>query len=215
MDKPSASFLLMSYNQQDFIVEAVQAAFAQTYTNLEIIISDDCSDDQTFQKIQDVSANYSGPHRLRINRNEKNLGLSAHVNWLAAASSGEYIVLAAGDDVSFPDRVEKSVSFLSENPDVPMVSMGFQTIDAAGRIEATSASATERYMDLDTYFSKRTFHPNGASRTYRRSIFERFGPLNVECPTEDTTLLLRAMMLGDIVDIPDIGIKYRRHGANL
>jgi len=77
---PRVTFFLFAYNQADFIRDACEAALAQTYTPLEVILSDDCSSDETFQIMQDVVASYSGPHQVRLNRNDQNLGLIGHVN---------------------------------------------------------------------------------------------------------------------------------------
>ena len=77
VERPLVSFLLFSYKQEAFIEAAMRAALAQTYEPLEIIVSDDCSPDGTFDIIKQIAAEYKGPHHLRINRNEKNRGMSS------------------------------------------------------------------------------------------------------------------------------------------
>ena len=59
---------------------SIEAAFAQTWSPLEILLSDDCSPDGTFAVMQEMAAAYSGPHRVILNRNPKNLGITAHVD---------------------------------------------------------------------------------------------------------------------------------------
>ena len=71
-DRPLITFALFAYNQERFIREAVAGAFSQTYSPLEIILSDDCSSDRTFEIIQEMTAGYEGPHKVILNRNEKN-----------------------------------------------------------------------------------------------------------------------------------------------
>jgi len=105
-DKPLITFTICAYNQEQFIREAVEGAFAQTYSPLEIILSDDCSKDRTFEIMREMTASYRGPHRLILNRNSTNLGLAGHCNRLAELAHGELLVGAAGDDISFPNRVE-------------------------------------------------------------------------------------------------------------
>ena len=65
---PLATFALFSYNQEDYICDAVEAAFLQIYTPLKIIISDDCSSDGTFEKILRLIKNYNGKHTSLCHR---------------------------------------------------------------------------------------------------------------------------------------------------
>ena len=103
-DKPLVTFAVIAYNQERFIREAVEGAFAQTYSPLEIILSDDGSSDKTFDVMQALVAKYDGPHHVMLNRNSKNLGLAGHVNHIMERATGDIIVLAAGDDISRPER---------------------------------------------------------------------------------------------------------------
>ena len=103
---PLVSFVIIAYNQEHYVVEAVAAAFAQTYSPLEIILSDDCSGDSTFEIMQRAAAEYKGPHRVVLNRNSSNLNIGGHVNAVAALATGELVVLAAGDDISVPTRTQ-------------------------------------------------------------------------------------------------------------
>ena len=74
---PPFSFLMITYNQEQYIADALNSALAQDYPNLEIIVSDDCSSDQTFAIATDIASNYRGPHKITLNRNEPNLGIGA------------------------------------------------------------------------------------------------------------------------------------------
>src|SRR5215210_7890630 len=102
MGKPLVTFMIFAYNQEQFIREAVRGALAQTYAPLELIFSDDCSHDRTFEIIEEEVANYDGPHKIVLNRNKENLGTGGHVNRVMELAKGELIVAAAGDDISLP-----------------------------------------------------------------------------------------------------------------
>ena len=78
--QPLITFAVISYKEEKYIREAVEAAFAQTYQPLEIILSNDCSGDRTFDIMREMAARYPGPHIVVLNRNEKNLGTGAHIN---------------------------------------------------------------------------------------------------------------------------------------
>ena len=91
------SFFLFAYNQELYIREACEAALAQDYADLEVVFSDDCSTDRTFEVMQEVARVYQGPHKIVLNRNRENQGLIGHVNLSHQISSGDLIVVAAGD----------------------------------------------------------------------------------------------------------------------
>ena len=61
-DRPLVTFALFAYNQEKYIREAVEGTFSQTYEPLEIILSDDCSSDRTFEIMEEMAATYDGPH---------------------------------------------------------------------------------------------------------------------------------------------------------
>ena len=100
---------LFTYNQEKFVGEAVQAALLQKCSPIEILISDDCSDDNTFDIVKKIVKTYKGPHKLILNCNDKNLGLQQHIDKLHQLSSGDVIIVAAGDDISHPDRCQKII----------------------------------------------------------------------------------------------------------
>lgn len=105
---PLVSFVLLTYNQQEFVQEAVRSALLQTYQPLEIVISDDASTDRTFENARAVIDEYKGPHSVIGCVNSRNMGTNAHLNVAVRKAKGEFIVVAAGDDVSLPGRVENS-----------------------------------------------------------------------------------------------------------
>lgn len=106
-ERPLVTFALFAYNQEKYIREAVEGAFAQTYEPLEIILSDDCSTDRTFEIMEEMAKAYSGRHRIITIKQPQNIGTIDHVLAVAELSQGQLIVVAAGDDVSLPERTEK------------------------------------------------------------------------------------------------------------
>lgn len=113
--KPLVTFALFAYNQEQFIRAAVEGAFSQTYEPLEIILSDDCSTDRTFEIMKEMSANYQGPHTVIVRRSSVNRGLGLHLEDVAFLVRSQYMVLAAGDDISLPHRTTALVSIMVKN----------------------------------------------------------------------------------------------------
>lgn len=215
---PLVTLTLFAYNQERFVREAVQAALNQDYEKLEIILSDDCSTDSTFEIINSIASDYSGPHEIIINRNPVNLGLAKHFSEIVKRARGEIIIVAAGDDISLPTRVSKTVEIFSSEPNATIVSFTDTVIDVDGkeRARARKQGPIElRKICLEDYLSGRSFSLSGASRGFRKKIFDIFGDLNDTCPTEDSPYILRGLMIGHALVSADCGILYRQHGKNL
>lgn len=188
---PLVTFALFAYNQEKFIREAVEGAFAQTYEPLEIILSDDCSTDRTFEIMQEMAAAYRGPHRVRAVQTPQNLGVVQHVLLRGREAAGEIVVVAAGDDISLPERVARHVPCYAD-PKVWAVSTGFQLIDEYGQLVDESASIigpriTQRVRPGEpTYL--RTMPEGyttiqGSTASYRKQVFsvvKNQGRMNAE-----------------------------------
>ena len=112
-EKPLVTISMAAYNQERFIRDSVRGVLAQTYEPLEIVISDDHSTDRTWEIINEEVAAYKasgGIHKnIVLNRNERNLGIALHSNVISALEHGVLRVANAGDDISFPNRVERIV----------------------------------------------------------------------------------------------------------
>lgn len=212
------TFALFAFNQERYIRDALEGAFCQTYEPLEIILSDDCSSDRTFEIMQEMSAIYDGPHDVQLRRNRVNLGIAEHVNVVFDISHGDILLLAAGDDISLPDRTKFSVNLLEKHPSAMAIMLSADVIDDSGTIVSETILKTtddeESIQEINDLLEQS--HANfGATRAIRRDILKYFGPLNKTCPTEDTPFLLRSLMCGTNVVSGHKGILYRKHDNNL
>lgn len=217
-DRPLVTFALFAYNQEKYIREAVEGAFSQTYEPLEIILSDDCSSDRTYEIMEEMAAAYDGPHQVRVRRNDRNFGLARHVNEVFGTSNGTIIIVAAGDDISLPERTSISVKLLRDNPDTTAALISAEVMDEDGRTKgkrlSTKHGTPQRFQSFADLIAwrHRTF---GAGRAIRKEVHTLFGLLEEDCPTEDTPLLLRSLICGENILSSEIGIRYRRHDNNL
>lgn len=123
------SVLMGIYNCQDTLEEAVQSIQNQTYTNWELILCDDGSNDRTLDVARKLAEKDS---RIIVIQNEKNIGLNKTLNRCWRISSGEYIARMDGDDICMPFRFETQVSFLKENPAYAIVSSTMIYFDESG-----------------------------------------------------------------------------------
>lgn len=220
-DRPLVTFALFAYNQEDYIREAVEAALAQTYVPLEIILSDDCSTDRTFEIMQELAAAYDGPHRVIAARTESNLGVLRHVLQRGREAQGTIVVLAAGDDISDPRRVERHFA-LYDAPEVLAVTSAFSLIDSSGRM---LSDCVEQPINLHgqtkrTSYLKTTRYPyqviQGSTASYRADLFD------IEIPTDDLDVsednwfnFLVYLLGGRVAFVPDVLVAYRMHSGAL
>jgi glycosyltransferase involved in cell wall biosynthesis len=210
MDRPLVTFALFAYNQARFVREAVMAAFAQTYSPLLIVLSDDCSRDDTFAIMEEMVAAYRGPHRVVLNRNPVNLNVGRHINRVMELVEGELIVPAAADDISEPHRTEVVVErWLASGKRAMSLHSATRHIDEDGQdLGVKPFPHPERLGDRD-HVARHALGVLGASHCFAREIFTRFGPLLPEVVNEDVALPLRSVLLGDIVYIDEPLVRYR------
>lgn len=106
---PKVSIIILSYNQEEYIKEAISSALNQTYTNLEIIISDNGSTDSTKQIIKI----FLDDDRVIFLDHKENQSISLRQNQAAQKASGEYISLLYADDYYLPTKIEQQVKIFS------------------------------------------------------------------------------------------------------
>ena len=214
---PLVTFVLLAYNQEKYIREAVEGAFSQTYSPLEIILSDDCSKDRTFEIMSKMKEMYNGPHRIILNRNQTNLGIGRHYNRVMELSSGEIVELAAGDDISLPWRTSDSVSFLQNHPEMSCVSLGIQEFIDAAKLPQVSRQEIKiaSKWNLNDFVMTPGFFVNAPGRAFRKYTHDQYGPLIDRCPVEDGPNLLRCLIHGAAATCENIGVLYRWNGENI
>lgn len=104
------SIIMPSWNTEKYIAEAIQSVIAQTYTNWELIIVDDCSSDYT----DDVVASFKD-ERIKYFHNEKNLGAALTRNKALMEAKGEWIAFLDSDDLWMPRKLEHQIDFMKKN----------------------------------------------------------------------------------------------------
>ena len=122
---PKVSVVMSVYNGEKYLASAIDSILSQTFTNFEFIIINDGSIDRTFEILNEYEKSDS---RLRIFHQE-NMGLTKSLNKAVSLANGIYIARQDPDDKSLPERLEKQVKFLDQNPDMVLVGTVFQVID--------------------------------------------------------------------------------------
>ncbi len=212
---PLASILLIAFEQSASVRAAVEGALAQTWSPLEIIVSDDASTDDTWAQIKAALAGYTGPHRIVLNRNPVNLGIGAHLSHLVTLSHGEMLFIAAGDDVSLPQRCERVMSeWLARSSRPDLIAAALTDIDAEGRTHGTlHPTDLANYRNAADWLARPPYVV-GAAQAWTRRVFERYGPLPAGVVGEDLIMVFRAIGAGGAMTLTEPLVRYRRGGVS-
>lgn len=124
------SVIMGIYNCGQYLEEALNCIVNQTYTDWEVILCDDGSKDNTYEVAQRFVENYPG--KFRLYQNEQNMGLNYTLNRCLSEAKGEYIARMDGDDICSPDRFQKEVDVLENNPDIAIVGTEMEFFDDDG-----------------------------------------------------------------------------------
>ena len=191
---PLVSFCLMACRQKELIREAFNAALAQDYDNLEVLVSDDNSRDGTWEIIQKIAGNYHGPHKVVLNHNEENLGTIGNWQKLCSMSSGEILIKADGDDVSYPHRARTIA----------------EDWVASGRRAAVMASSYDKMSPDGKVFGEQLLPGgwvNGAHYFYlgatfacHRSLFDDFKPVSHPKSSDCAAFEARGLLCRKAID---------------
>ena len=103
------SVILSTFNSSETISTCIESVLDQTYKNIELLIVDDCSTDNTYEILDDYRKKYP---QVKLFKNTKNIGLTKSLNFLINKSKGEFIARQDSDDISYLDRIEKQLNFI-------------------------------------------------------------------------------------------------------
>lgn len=201
--RPLVSFCIKFYNHRKFCREALLAAFRQTYSPLEIIVTDDGSTDGTADIVSSMIDEYvssGGKHGVVKLFNATNIGITKTAQRQFKAAKGELLVQADGDDVSFPDRVEKIVrSWMDDGCRAGCIVHEAAEINFNG----TRKFGIRRNSD--------SLIPLGAASAYHRRVVSDFSDIEVEYKTtsEDMIYSKRGLLVGGFLHVPESLVYYR------
>lgn len=124
---PRLSVLLPTYNYARYLPEAIESVLRQDFTDFELIVSDDCSTDDSARILQEYAAR---DPRIRVHVHQPNLGMVANWNWCLQQARGEYVRYLFGDDcLAHPSALWRLVKMLDENPASSLAISARFTID--------------------------------------------------------------------------------------
>lgn len=206
--QPLVSVLIPCYNVESYVVESVSSILNQTYQNIEIILINDCSTDNTKDKLEYLAKLDS---RIKLYHNETNLKLIKTLNKGIDLCCGKYIARMDADDISLPTRLEKQVDFLERNTDYDIVSTMFFTF-RKGSSKKNLYINPAKYEDLQAFllFKSGICHP---AVMIRKTLFSE-KKLSFEeqyLHVEDYALWSKAIYCTKLANIEEPLLLYRVH----
>jgi glycosyltransferase involved in cell wall biosynthesis len=208
-----ASILLLTYNQELYVKEALLSLLEQDYNPLEIIVSDDCSTDGTWLLINEITQNYRGPKCIVLNQNTSNLGIVRNYFKAFELSKGEVIFTAAGDDVSLPNRCSACIQMWKQtNQEVDLVAADGYDMLENGVVVGVKVTDALKLWTLEKWAVSRPYIFGASHMMTRRLVGLR--SLSPLLPFEDQCLVARALMMGGAIRCPVALVKHRRGGVS-
>lgn len=212
------SICIPTYNAGDFIEEALRSIVGQSYKNIEIIIGDNASTDNTYEIVEKFQKKDS---RIRYYRNEINLGYSGNCNKLISMSNGDYIAIYHSDDVYDVNIIEKEVEVLNNDIDLLGIFCLYDQIDKHGKVIEinkfpTNSDKTLHKVYLDEFIN--IVIDRGGScfccptSMIRKDIYEKLNGYDPDLKyIEDQDMWGRILLNGPIGIINEKLIRYRIH----
>lgn len=206
----TVSIALATYNGEKYLREQIDSFFSQTYENLEIIVSDDCSTDSTL----DILKEYKKSHKLKYSVNKKNLGFVKNFEKAVSMCKGEYIALADQDDIWMPQKIEKLVNHIG---DYSLACSDSELIDENGNVFSHSFQRySNNYIADEKQFEVLVFRNFvvGCTSLLKKDFIDKVLPIPDGVHHHDWWFALTASIMNGIKYIDEPLIRYRQHSEN-
>ncbi len=208
--------LVMTYNQKETCIEAINSLLAQTLALDLIIVSDDCSTDGTYGVITDHFSKNGKPSNVELYQSEKNLGFIPHFNVLLKnhCRDDDLIFYNAGDDISETSRVDEFYrEYVAKGK--PRHFLGHSYVTSFGSdTEEILVPPIESIKDNRELCLIASAYHIGASQVFTGALFFDFGPILFDDCYEDLTLGYRALLKNAYHFIPKAMLRYRIGGLS-
>jgi len=215
MHLPSLSVVMPHYNHGRYLRQALAALLAQSLQPLEIIIVDDASSDRSEQVLAEVEAAHPG---MRVYHNDRNRGVGYSSNRGLALCRGDYVYMAAADDLVLPGFFARALSLARDHPQAGMVYGRMARTDEAGDVlcvHEVSAWQTARFVTPQQFLREHLegedpSHSLCSATIYRREVLQALGGYRTELGHWMDTFVARAIGLRDgACYVPETFVKWR------
>ena len=183
---PLVTVLIPSYNHENYVADSVRSILSQTWKNVELIVIDDGSTDGSVELLSKLSRDYGFSFVA-----QKNKGLTATLNDALAKAEGKYFCMLSSDDIVFPDKLERQVSFMEGRPDVGLCGGSAIDIDMNGMPLPNQKKLVYAELSFDDVFMERKKGPTAPSMMARTESLRDVGGYDPEIRLEDMDMWLK------------------------
>lgn len=201
MSQPKVTILLPVYNGAETLARSIHSILNQTYLDWELLILEDGSNDNTLS----IARSFKD-ERIKIISDGLHLGIVKRLNQGIQQSENQYIVRMDADDVSYPERLKKQVSFLEANPTIDLVGTSMRILNKKGKVIGNRIFPTSHVQIIAQPWLKSisVAHPTWCGRV---EWFQKW-QYHEYMRNEDQELLLRAHNQSIYANLPDILLDY-------
>lgn len=208
MSAPKVTVLMPALNAEDFLAEALESVWQQTFSDFELLAVDDGSVDRT----PEILASCHDPRR-RVLRNETRRKLSGALNRGLNEARGEFIARMDADDLMCRDRLARQVAYMERHPEIGCCGGWARTFGRGPRKILRFPTGVEQVKAISLFYTPFA-HP---TVMFRREWFAREGLCydGSYYPAEDYELWSRAILKFSCDNLPRVLVKYRVHGKSM
>ncbi len=208
--QPLVTVAISSYNHENYIHESLKSIFNQTYQNIELIVFDDGSTDDTPQIIE----NLASEHSFFFKKNS-NLGLPQSLNKILSIAKGKYITGLASDDIAMLDKIEKQVALMESDDSISLCGGNILKIDQFGTTSSKQKIYPYHSLNFEEIFLNKAPRIPAPTLFFRTSTLKELGGYSQKAEIEDLYMLLKVSELNHkIIFMNDVLAYYRVHPTN-
>lgn len=215
------SVAMATYNGERFIEEQIKSILKQTVKIDELIICDDCSNDETINIVKNIIKDNNSDISIKLIENNKNLGYIENFKKAISLTTGEYIFLSDQDDVWENEKVEKSIKFIKKN-NYEAICSKFKLIDDKGnKIDDISELSINKFIlnsseNREISFKRLIFGniSPGCTYCFTKKVKDIYLKVDNHNVIHDYQIMLIASNIGKVGVISEELIKYRLHSNN-
>jgi glycosyltransferase involved in cell wall biosynthesis len=210
---PLVSIGIPTYNRADmFLRESIESALNQTYENIEVLVSDNASTDDTESVVKSFANS-----RIRYHRQDENIGANNNFNSCIELAKGDYFVLLPDDDLVDSDFVASCIETVHHHKDVGVVFSGMRVIDGDGKVLSENVNNGDNLSIADFFlgwFTKK-FPLYLCSTFFHTESLKKIGGFKSKTNVyQDVVAESKIVANYEYATVPDVKASFRRHSVN-
>lgn len=220
--RKTISIAMTTYNGEKYIEKQLRSLFAQTLQPNEIIICDDCSKDRTVEIIHSIVEEYDAENRVRVVKNQHNLGYIRNFHQAIGMTSGDFLFLADQDDEWYPYKLERVMELMNETG-AQVICTNFDLIDENSELIANAngfpiasliRNAKPGLMPISFHQLAFRNYVQGCTYCCTRKTAQAYLRVESQILPHDYQIMLIGALIGKVYYLNEKTIGYRLHGNN-